>query len=467
VSFVIFHNTVRHGRALGSTFPFIFNYLQGATATVRSHLLLSLQQTPRARDRRECRLPLCLARVARCQIVTLTTDLFCFDHSIAGATRSLIAGWHISAVAVRTMESLDKVGEARSLAQAIVEAVREPLLVLDEDFQILAASASFHKSFRITPSQTFHRPFFTMEDGAWDIPALRELLGRLLAEKEPIEGFALTHEFPRIGLRHFLLHARKVKYEERNRITILMGFEDITDRRAIEADKEQLQAQSDQLLKKEHMLLEEMQHRIVNSLQIIASILMLKARTVTSDETREHLQDAHRRVMSVAEVQRYLHGKVGQDKVELSPYLTKLCSSLASSMIGEASNTQLRVECQPGMIISADAISIGLIVTELVINALKYAFPEKKDTALVTVSYEIDDRGWTLSVSDNGVGKVENGLAPAKGGLGTSLVAALAHQLDAKVKIESNQDGTRVAIVHSAFASTPTTAAAIPRLVGV
>lgn len=365
------------------------------------------------------------------------------------------------------MESLDKVG-VRSLAQVIVETVREPLLVLDEDLHIVAASDSFHKSFRIAPSQTFHRAFFTLEDGAWNIPALRQLLGRALAESEPIEDVEFTHAFPRIGLRNFLLHIRRVKYDERDRTTILIGFEDITDRRAIEAEKQQLQTQSDQLLKKEHMLLEEMQHRIVNSLQIIASILMLKARSVTSEETRGHLQDAHRRVMSVAEVQKYLHNAVGQDTVELGPYLTKLCASLASSMIGETSNIKLQVECERGTVVSANAVSIGLIVTELVINALKYAFPDKKDGALVTVRYETSGPDWKLSVSDNGVGKAETGATSSKGGLGTSLVAALAHQLSAQVEIKSGASGMQVSITHAVFtpaiiAATPSPGASLPK----
>ena len=354
------------------------------------------------------------------------------------------------------MESLDKVGDARSLAQVIVEAGREPLLVLDDDFRILAASDSFHKSFQLTASQTFHRPFFTMGDGAWDIPALRQMLGRAVSESEPIEGFEFTHEFPRIGQRTFLLHVRRVKYDERNRTVALMGFEDITDRRAIEAEKDRLQIQTHHLLEKEHMLLEEMQHRIVNSLQIIASILMLKARNVASEETRGHLQDAHRRVMSVAEVQRYLHSAIGQDKVEIGPYLTKLCASLASSMIGESSHTKLQVECADGTIISTDAVSIGLIVTELVINALKYAFPDKKANAVVTVRYEENGEDWKLSVEDNGAGKAVDSAPQPKTGLGTSLVAALAHQLGAQIEMESSTEGMCVSITHAVFAADPT-----------
>lgn len=348
------------------------------------------------------------------------------------------------------MDSLDKVGDARSLAQVIVEAGREPLLVLDKDLKVLAASDSFHKAFQIAASETTRQSLLTMGGGAWNIQALSELLGRAMTEGEPIEGVAFTHVFPRLGLRNFLLYARRVQFDERGHTTVLLSFEDITSRLAIEADKDRLQIQTDQLLKKEHILLEEMQHRIVNSLQIIASILMLKARSVTSEETRGQLQDAHRRVMSVAEVQKYLHTASGEDKIDIGPYLTNLCASLASSMIDEGCDTKLRVQCFGGTAISADAVSLGLIVTELVINALKYAFPNGRSSALVTVHYEAKDGNWMLSVEDNGVGKNTDTALRPKSGLGTTLVAALAHQLNAAVETKSDTDGMRVSVTHSA-----------------
>jgi chemotaxis protein methyltransferase CheR len=96
---------------------------------------------------------------------------------------------------------------------------------------------------------------------------------------------------------------------------------------------------------------------------------------------------------------------------------------------------------------------LGLIVTELVINALKYAFPKHRDAALVTVRHEIHGADWKLSVSDNGVGRAEGGGPPAKGGLGTSLVAALAHQLDAKVAILNSPTGMSVSVTHATFVS--------------
>ena len=96
-------------------------------------------------------------------------------------------------------------------------------------------------------------------------------------------------------------------YEGGANTTILLGIEDVTARRILEREK-------DELLRQKDVLFEELQHRIANSLQIIASILLMKARVVQSEETRFHLQDAHKRVLSVAAVQKQLHAS-GSDRV--------------------------------------------------------------------------------------------------------------------------------------------------------
>ena len=345
----------------------------------------------------------------------------------------------------------DRFEDARSLAQIVVETVREPLLVLDSDLKILVASSSFHRSFQIDPEPG--QPLFALDGGAWDIPALHTLLEQSLADRPVVEGFPVEQTFPRIGARIFLLHARKVRGTEAGHALILLGFEDVTERRAVEQEKARLQIQTDELLQQKEILLEEMQHRIVNSLQIIASILMLKARAVTSEETKLHLQDAHRRVMSVAAVQQHLHSSGRADMIEIVPYMAKLCASLGESMIGESRPATLNVITDAHNIASADAVSLGLIVTELVINALKYAFPRQDKEAVVTVRYEVQGTDWKLSVSDNGIGRANGDGPPAKGGLGTSLVKALAHQLDAQVESASGPTGMCVSVTHATFVS--------------
>ena len=142
--------------------------------------------------------------------------------------------------------------------------------------------------------------------------------------------------------------------------------------------------------KQKEILLQEMQHRVANSLQIIASILLLKARTVQSEETRLHLQDAHQRVMSVATVQQQLHASGLNERIEIGPYLSKLCASLAASMVGERRPLSIKVQSTSGRAVSSEAVSLGLIVTELVINALKHGFQGGEEGEIL-VSYDAQD----------------------------------------------------------------------------
>ena len=180
-------------------------------------------------------------------------------------------------------------------------------------------------------------------------------------------NYEVEHDFPSIGRRTMLLNARKVFYEKGLHSTILLGIEDITEKRILENEK-------DDLIRQKQVLLEELEHRVANSLQIIASIIMLKARAVESEETRRHLQDAHNRVISVAAVQKHLHGSVTKGSVEMGPYLATLCSALAQSMISDSRPISIKVGGNGGTSTSRNAESIGLIVTELVINSLKRPF---------------------------------------------------------------------------------------------
>jgi chemotaxis protein methyltransferase CheR len=198
-----------------------------------------------------------------------------------------------------------------------------------------------------------------------------------------------------------------------------------------------------------------MQHRVANSLQIIASILLIKARTVQSEETRLQLEDAHQRVLSVAAVQQHLDAAGRGGVIEVGNYLSRLCETLAQSMIGDSRPISLKVAAEPGTVASHQAVSIGLIVTELVMNALKHAFTKEKKDAAILVSYKVSDTDWKLTVSDNGIGIRDLSASESKGGLGTSLVKSLAKQLDAQVNTASDAHGRAVSITHATFKSKP------------
>ena len=337
------------------------------------------------------------------------------------------------------------IAHGHDLAEAIVDAIREPLLVLDPDLRVIAASRSFYRTFAVTPRKTEGRLLFELGDGEWNIPGLRKVLEDIIPKRRTVEAYEVEHEFPSIGRRVMLLNARRVFDEDGSASAILLAIEDVTRRREAEREK-------DELLQQKEILLQEMQHRVANSLQIIASILLLKARTVQSEETRHHLRDAHQRVMSVATVQEQLHASGLNERIEIGPYLTKLCASLAASMVGERRPLSIKVQATSGRAGSSEAVSLGLIVTELVINALKHGFPSGEKGEIL-VKYEAQNSGWQLSVSDNGSGPQDAAGEPPHMGLGTSIVEALAHQLGGVVHKSSGPQGTTVTITAPAVRS--------------
>jgi two-component sensor histidine kinase len=350
---------------------------------------------------------------------------------------------------------VDELGEPRpvpGLAEAIIGSVREPLLVLDGVLSVTLASRSFSTAFGITAKDTIGHRLYDLGERQFDILPLRLRLEQIMSEPAAMDGFELTAKFLGIGQRTLTLNARKLHSESASH-RILLGFEDITDRRVIEQERESQLRQTEVLLQQKDILLREMQHRVANSLQIIASILLLKALSVTSLEARGYLQDAHRRVLSIAAVQQQIQSAGRDDLVEMAPYLTKLCASLGASMIADEQTTTIKVHADHGTASSVQAVSLGLIVTELVINSLKHAFPRDHPDAQVVVRYETSGSDWQLVVSDNGVGRPIDGASLSKGGLGTTLVKALAQQLGCHIESTSGPSGVSITMTRATFVS--------------
>jgi two-component sensor histidine kinase len=341
-------------------------------------------------------------------------------------------------------DQFTNIADACALAQAIVDTVREPVVVLDKGLRVIAASRSFYSSFKVSPEDTQGRLLYTLGDGQWDIPKLRVLLEQIIPEHGVMEGYEVEHDFPNLGHRTMYLNARQVFYKEGAETTILLGIEDVTERRILENEK-------DNLLQQKEVLLEEMRHRIANSLQIIAGIILMKASRVESEETRAHLQDAHKRVISIAAVQEQLYASGNVGRVDMLPYLAKLSTTLSTSMIGDNREVTIKVVGKGGTATSREAESLGLIATELFMNALKHAFPPEKSNGRIVIAYDVEGTNWKLSVADNGVGKPDGLFGQSKTGLGTGIVKALAQHLGAKVETLADTAGTTVSITHATF----------------
>jgi PAS domain-containing protein len=137
-------------------------------------------------------------------------------------------------------EQFSAIADAWALAQGIVDTVREPVLVLDKDLRVIAASRSFYSAFKVSPEDTKGRLLYTLGDGQWDIPKLRVFLEKIISEKGVMESYEVEHEFPGLGHRTMRLNARRVFYEGGADTTILLGIEDVTAQRLLEREKDEL-----------------------------------------------------------------------------------------------------------------------------------------------------------------------------------------------------------------------------------
>jgi two-component sensor histidine kinase len=328
-----------------------------------------------------------------------------------------------------------------NLALAVIESSTVSLVLLDDDLTLIAASKSFCHAFHIDPAN-LNGQLSKLGSGEWDIPQLMSLLRATSSGFAMVDSYEIDFKRDGHGTRRLVLNAEKLNYGNESDTGLVLAVSDVTEARIAEKLK-------DDMLRGKAVLLRELQHRVANSLQIIASVLMQSARKVQSDETRSHLQDAHQRIMSVAAMQQQLAADSLAD-VELRPYFMTLCESIGASMIRDHNQLSIDVSVDDTVTSADISVSLGLIVTELVINALKHAFPAEQ-RGKINVDYHSSGPNWTLSVSDDGVGMPDEAIN-TKSGLGTSIIQALSQKLQAVVTVTDGEPGTFVSVSHAQMA---------------
>jgi two-component sensor histidine kinase len=190
------------------------------------------------------------------------------------------------------------------------------------------------------------------------------------------------------------------------------------------------------------MLLREVNHRVGNSLQIIASLLHLQANSSTEDDVKAALTNAMGRVAAVAQVHRRLYTSHDLKSVLLNQYLGALLEDLRRSAEGNRMS-RLTLRSEPIEIDPDRAVAIGIIVNELVMNAVKYAYPEGAGPIDVNLTAQGDDL--VLSIADQGVG-LNARSDPRSTGMGQRIVTAMASKLDASVERDPAHAGTKIVL---------------------
>lgn len=319
----------------------------------------------------------------------------------------------------------------------LVETIREGILVLTPDLTVRFSNRSFCHMFAVAPEHTVGRKLHEIGNGQWDIPEVRTALETVISGGKTIEAFEVEHLFPSIGQRIMLLNARKV-YQPGNGIQqILLAIDDVTERVRLEREH----AAAHERL---GLLLQELSHRVKNSLQFIASMVMIEARSLESGEGKEVLARVSRRILALGRLYSKLSEADTFEAVDAATYLNELCRDLIASVYKDGDAfIMLKTDIESELLPTDRAIPIGLIVNELVTNAVKYGFPgEAQGTVTVTLKRLAGEL--RLTVADDG-----QGVDPrrADSGLGGRLVHAFAQQLGGQVERESGSQGTTVQLI--------------------
>ena len=202
----------------------------------------------------------------------------------------------------------------------------------------------------------------------------------------------------------------------------------------------------DRQLAERDLFLEEFDHRVKNNFALVASLLDLQRRRAGEGETAEALAAALARVESIARAHRHLYrGGLSAGAVDMAAYLDELCTALSDALFLRGAIT-LDCRSEPAALPRDRAVSIGLIVNELVTNAAKHAFAGR-DAGRIQVRFAAAESGWTLSVSDNGTGMPpETRTKGRAGGLGQRLIEGFVRQARGTVSTESGSEGTAVTV---------------------
>jgi two-component sensor histidine kinase/CHASE3 domain sensor protein len=191
---------------------------------------------------------------------------------------------------------------------------------------------------------------------------------------------------------------------------------------------------------KAELLLAEVNHRVANSLSMVAAFVRLQSNAMNEPVAKEALKETQARIDAIASVHKRLYSSGDARFVELDEYLSGLLSNVETSMRNEGHGASLRYDLEPLKLKPDSSVNLGVIVTEWVTNAFKYAYPDRAGEVRVRLKRLADGRA-ELLVEDDGVGRGTDGVAKGSG-LGTRIVNAMARTIGAEVEYIARHPGT-------------------------
>ncbi|GLQ21027.1 sensor histidine kinase [Algimonas porphyrae] len=354
-----------------------------------------------------------------------------------GSKRILVAIEDITEAALAAQE----LERQQRIMTGMVQTLREPLLVLDGELRVVEASRAFYRTFNVEPGDTIGEKLWDLGNGQWAIPELIHLLTSVIPTQSEVVDYEVTHAFPEIGEMTILLNARKIYRKGNGTKTLLLAMQNITERKAAQAAREQALALS-------NTLLTELNHRVMNNLSMVSAIVGAERTRMTDTECRAAFERMRDRITSLSLLYRALSRTGAVAEVNSENYLEGVLRNLLeSSSEARAIDLTLTTDIASIPMSTSLALPLGLVVNELATNSLKYAFKGRR-TGELGVSLQRDTDDLVLKIWDDGVGIDPS--ARTDSGVGQKLIDSLSGQLKAETHLESGDQGTITTLIFAA-----------------
>ena len=201
----------------------------------------------------------------------------------------------------------------------------------------------------------------------------------------------------------------------------------------------------DELLKQKDLLLRELQHRVMNSLNLLSSLLEMQRRYVDDRAAKEHLANARDRIIAMGTVYRYLYQAHTVEFVEFSEFLNAICNRSEMAYVG-TNKLSIDVDAEPLRLSGTHAIALGMLTHELITNALKHAYPDGASGRIQVTLKHKDDGSIDFRFVDHGRGLPVNFQVETTSSLGMKVIASTVRQLGATLEINRLEPGTEFVI---------------------
>lgn len=309
--------------------------------------------------------------------------------------------------------------------RTIVETASEGICIIKDETSIIFTNKKFAEMLSYTQAEMMGENVYTFTDPEYHEILRDNLRSRRLGVKEQYD-YKLRCKDGRII---WITASGSPLYTEKGEfLGSLAMVTDITDRKLAD---EQIKAS----LKEKEALLKEIHHRVKNNLQIISSLLSLQNSVTNDEKYRELLRDSQNRIKSMALLHELLYKSKDLSSINISEYINSLISYISRSYQHYSSHSSIHIDVEDIYLDIEKAINVGIIVTELISNSIKYAFPESM-TGEIRVDLHRKGSAIILTISDNGIGLPEDLDIHNMPTLGLQLVEILAQQLEGTLEID-------------------------------